>query len=349
MKKIIFTYEGFKYTNIGDYIQSLAAKQYIDKENEINYYHRDKLNYIERDSYQAIMNGWFTHNKENWPPSSKLHPLFISFHINSEVYDSLLSEVSIKYLKKYAPIGCRDKATAEKLNKKGVDAYFSSCLTTTLGKKYSYSGNRKGIYIVDPVHYIPESGRKLQKYAFIFKYILYKRGIDKYIKSLLENNKYNINWEKDRLNVMSKSTRSYLLLKKIIGKKKLKEAEILTQFHLSEELPTNEERFSRAKELLEIYSKAELVITSRIHCALPCLGLETPVVFMQNLEDSEESTCRFDGLLDLLHIVKFKKDKVIESCLSLPLKISNIKNKTLYKQFATELKDKCENFFSEEK
>ena len=33
MKFNIFTYEGFKDTNIGDYIQSLAARQFLDKEN----------------------------------------------------------------------------------------------------------------------------------------------------------------------------------------------------------------------------------------------------------------------------------------------------------------------------
>lgn len=90
MKFNIFTYEGFKDTNIGDYIQSLAARQFLDKEN-IAYIHRDKLNDVNYES-KAIMNGWFSHYPENWPPSDKIYPLFVSFHINSAVYDTLLSD-----------------------------------------------------------------------------------------------------------------------------------------------------------------------------------------------------------------------------------------------------------------
>lgn len=62
MKFNIFTYEGFKDTNIGDYIQSLAARQFLDKEN-IAYIHRDKLNDVNYES-KAIMNGWFSHYPE---------------------------------------------------------------------------------------------------------------------------------------------------------------------------------------------------------------------------------------------------------------------------------------------
>lgn len=41
-----------------------------------------------------------------------------------------------------------------------------------------------------------------------------------------------------------------------------------------------------AKYLIRKYAKAKLVVTSRIHCALPCLGIETPVIFVtsDNLE-----------------------------------------------------------------
>lgn len=50
----------------------------------------------------------------------------------------------------------------------------------------------------------------------------------------------------------------------------------------------------RALELLEKYSRAKLVITSRLHCALPALSFGTPVVFLYyNMQDA-----RFTGLLD---------------------------------------------------
>lgn len=64
---------------------------------------------------------------------------------------------------------------------------------------------------------------------------------------------------------------------------------------------SNEQRFADAECLIEQYSKAKLVITSRIHCALPCLALGTPVYFINagyhstllNLND------RFEGILEM--------------------------------------------------
>lgn len=51
-----------------------------------------------------------------------------------------------------------------------------------------------------------------------------------------------------------------------------------------------------AQNYLDLYQQASFVITSRLHVALPCLALETPVLFFtDNPLDS-----RFGGLLDLL-------------------------------------------------
>lgn len=54
---------------------------------------------------------------------------------------------------------------------------------------------------------------------------------------------------------------------------------------------------NKAIGLLELYSKARLVITTRLHCALPCLALGTPVVFMHQ---SYETDKRFDGYREIL-------------------------------------------------
>jgi hypothetical protein len=55
----------------------------------------------------------------------------------------------------------------------------------------------------------------------------------------------------------------------------------------------------RALELLEMYSRAKLVVTSRLHCALPALSFGTPVLFLYyNMED-----VRFKGLLDSVSVL----------------------------------------------
>lgn len=56
------------------------------------------------------------------------------------------------------------------------------------------------------------------------------------------------------------------------------------------------ERFELAKALLQRYANAKLVITSRIHAALPCLGLGTPVILICPYDRK-----RFDGIAELLN------------------------------------------------
>ncbi len=56
------------------------------------------------------------------------------------------------------------------------------------------------------------------------------------------------------------------------------------------------QRRTRAQWFLDLYSRARLVVTSRLHAALPCLALGTPVIFV---ETGYEPT-RFGGLLDML-------------------------------------------------
>ena len=41
-------------------------------------------------------------------------------------------------------------------------------------------------------------------------------------------------------------------------------------------------RYGEAFKLMEMYSKAKLVITQRIHCALPCVAMGTPVIFINS-------------------------------------------------------------------
>lgn len=48
------------------------------------------------------------------------------------------------------------------------------------------------------------------------------------------------------------------------------------------------------------YAHAKLVITSRIHCALPCLALGTPVIYLNGFNNFVD-TCRFNGILNLFN------------------------------------------------
>ena len=56
------------------------------------------------------------------------------------------------------------------------------------------------------------------------------------------------------------------------------------------------ERFHRGRELLALYARASCVVTTRLHCALPCLAMGTPVLLVEVAADSY----RFSGLMELL-------------------------------------------------
>lgn len=95
---------------------------------------RDATNYAAiPDGTWAIAFGWFMHPmfglKHDTPLNPRLRPIFISFHINRI---ALLTPDMVEYLKKYAPVGCRDWNTVHLLQAAGVPAFFSGCLTTTI-------------------------------------------------------------------------------------------------------------------------------------------------------------------------------------------------------------------------
>lgn len=138
--------------NIGDDIQTLAAINFLKKKGitEYTFIDREKLSDYDGVPVKLVMNGWYMHNINKFPPSDKITPIFISVHINNEV---LISN-NVNYFKKYEPIGCRDEATVILFKKYGIDSYFTGCLTLLfdevkekIGGKYLVDVNTKCNYI----------------------------------------------------------------------------------------------------------------------------------------------------------------------------------------------------------
>jgi hypothetical protein len=72
---------------------------------------------------------------------------------------------------------------------------------------------------------------------------------------------------------------------------------LFTTTHMGFPDTTPEGRFARAHELLALYARASCVVTGRLHCALPCLAMGTPVLLIDVAADQY----RFAGLNDFLH------------------------------------------------
>ncbi len=72
---------------------------------------------------------------------------------------------------------------------------------------------------------------------------------------------------------------------------------IVSVRHTFNRVRSSAEMFRLAERMLELYSSAHLVVTNRLHIAMPCLALETPVILVgDHLDDP-----RFSGLKDLCH------------------------------------------------
>ncbi len=269
------------------------------------------------------MNGWFMYKTKNWPISPNIKPLFVSFHLNAHIANTLLNKKgNIDYFKKYEPIGCRDFYTVNILKKYGVESYYSSCLTTTLSKidipktddiiffDVLFNLDKKAYYERVPRHY----------YRDLIKFKLPKLGNHKeYLKSIFPA--------------------------EIVDKSKFE-----TAFY-KEKGTTANDRFNEAERLLKIFASAKLVITSRIHCALPCLAMRTPVIFVMGGLNNSSDLSRLDGIVQHFNMVNLDPNLNLSSLKNINLiKLEDLNwdkplpNPTNHLKYTQHLIDSCTNF-----
>lgn len=322
--------------NIGDYIQALASSQFFPHID--GFLNREELNSYNGKECAVIMNGWFMHNPLNWPPSDLIKPLFIAFHLNSSVEKALLSPEGIKYLKNHVPIGCRDQRTCRLLMQNGVEAYFSGCMTLTLGLKYKNNERGNTIFFVDPFYRINKDMISLFRYT---AYIIFNYRDVCFYKERVGHKHHS------KIHQLFEAAAFYCTYKKLFAKKVLKNAEYIRQQSpiYTERFLNDEERLKEAERLVICYSKARYVVTSRIHCALPCLGVETPVVFTEDALQPGISACRFEGLRELFNVLRFDKNGVVsEFGISWFDENTSFLNKPNWKKLSDSLIMSCQSF-----
>lgn len=269
-KKAFLSYP--KSNNLGDYIQSIATKEIIG-EDSIGL-DRENLHIYNGPNVYLIMNGWFMQNSRNWPPSDKITPFFISFHINPIAKDNLLSKKGLEYFQKHEPIGCRDMYTQNLLQKKGINSYFSGCLTLTLrNKKKDFK--KEGVLIIGaldrmkPKIDLKNLFNELIKYPYkFFKYNRSKKRLDDFI--------------------LSKGFSKVTYKSQIIDLYK----------------NVDKQRNLLANEQLNLIAKSKLVITSRLHVALPAIAYGTKVIFLKDGLEHINHQSRLKGISDYFYCCK---------------------------------------------
>lgn len=363
----------FVCKNIGDYVQAVATRQFVDKIDE--YIEQEEANQYypeDRKAIRLIMNGWFQWRAENWPPSEYIHPLLISMHISPLKAADLLTEDGIAFLKKNAPVGCRDYYTKNLLESVGVPAYFSACMTLTLGKKYSVDDSaRKGVCFVDPFFQIPklynvQDGNLVVNNELIAElaecYFEHKQVIDQLARKEFFK-VYSPTGFLDRDDAayrpLYKATLFYKTYSQKFDDEFLLEADYITHWidvDMSGKV-TNDNLLDIAEKLVKKYASSKMVITSRIHAGLPCLGLGTPVVFIANEEVVSENgnfntPGRLDGLLELFRTINLEEggfsteDPVLTTIDRFGIQ-TTFRNKDDYMVYAKELEKSVTEFMKD--
>lgn len=313
----LLTYLAWPEYNAGDYIQSLAAARYlphIDK-----YVNREKLSEYKGTPLKMILNGWFMHKPAHWPPSGDIHALPLSFHLNSQA-KGMLSRQGIEWFRRHEPIGCRDEYTRELLSSAGIDTYHSGCLTTTFENKYG--PRTDDIYFADVLFRVPGWSTSA-------------RTPREFLKAIISGD------------LMKMSTRNRLL-SELFSPDIIERAKVISHYHPARH--SEKERFAVAECLLEKYATARLVVTSRLHCALPCLAFGTPVIFVDYGFRNEYDTCRLNGVTKLFNTIQIDSNENISANFNMNGKITSsmaVINPDTFKDQASALRETCRNFINE--
>tara|TARA_B100001057_G_scaffold441290_1_gene475798 strand:+ start:225 stop:1184 length:960 start_codon:yes stop_codon:yes gene_type:complete len=305
--------------NLGDFIQSIAATKLMMPEKPL-ILNRDQLNNYYGPQVKLIMNGWFMEQPENWPPSSSITPLFISFHLNPAAESGMLTTKGILYFKKHQPIGCRDYYTQKTLEEHGIKTYFSGCLTLSLKRAdfINVNQNREGVLVVSPFERLLHQRDNIKLNKPMSPLL---KGIQK-IKQPFKMNKYK---------QAIKRLDAYL-------SQLDEEVQFRTQLR-PPKIHTEEERIKAAEEQLEAIASSKLVVTSRIHSALPAVAFGTPVLFLSDGLEHPNQKSRLEGMETFFRIITSRKLKSQGSDLPEPKKIPKAILNRFEKELRSFLKD----------
>jgi hypothetical protein len=233
-----FAIFGYTTTNLGDDVQSLAAAALLPRVDA--YVERERLDKVRlAEPHRLIMNSWFAIKRWRGVPSPSLQPYYFGQCVGRPelVNDAWLSE-----WRRHQPVGLRDTWSVSVLREQGIDAYYSGCLTTFMGRFFHPPERREGVVFVD----VPA-------------------GMERFIPEDLRARARRITNETGKGDTNQKS------------------------------------RFEKIAKVLDVVRTAELVVTRRLHTALPCVGFGTPVTVY--LEGSEKNRRRFSGADRFLPIV----------------------------------------------
>jgi len=265
--------------NLGDDIQSLASFQFLPKVDLVLDRDRPFTNH----HIFTIFNGWYTHEPWSWLPGPRIVPLFISMHLAPFAFPVLLSRHAVReVLTRFGPVGTRDFYTLGVLKSYGIPSYFSGCLTLTLD--YGFKSLR----------------HRYSELVLVSDLLVGIKFIGSGVRVKLVSQLYH-RTPVDYINSLPRPVKSLLGLIKVpyalIDNMNYRAQRILARRH------GVAVRLATALQRIAEIASASLVITSRLHVALPALAFDVPVIFVhENLRDP-----RFWGLTDFMNVYTPKR------------------------------------------
>ena len=137
--------------NLGDDLQALAAMRLMPRvDHVLDGEHLDAplIGLKEDDRVVTLLSGNVFRRTDRWPPEKHIVPVCVGMHFSQEsVWGIPMADTDgagLKWLKAFAPIGCRDAQTHEMLRGMGLPVELNGCLTLTLD---SAKKVEKGDYI----------------------------------------------------------------------------------------------------------------------------------------------------------------------------------------------------------
>lgn len=289
--------------NIGDYVQSLAAAQFAGPAPEL--VERERLADYSGEPVRVVLNGWFMFNPRQFPPSEWIRPLLVSFHVRPKIERRFFTPETTAYLKAREPIGCRSQDMVEMLSRHGICGEFSSCLTLTLGETYRHRDAGGKPVFVDP--YFDRPSRKRGRLSCALWLV---RGLAAALRRPIQvaclSRKFAVfvGWPCIRLTVVrwayvGEFLRTYSTL---FAADLLLGADYASHSVSKTDNGSHAALLSAADRLLRRYEVAPFVVTSRLHCTLPCIGMGTPVWTVVN---PRMKTGRFGGNERFMNLIDF--------------------------------------------
>ncbi len=275
---------------------------------------------------KVIMASWFMSDPSHFPYSRDIEPLFISSHYTERsLEEAFKRKESIDYFKRHEPIGCRDSYTVGVFEQYGIKAYFSGCLTLTLGNTFKHKSKGNEILMVDVMY----------NYRTWSEFLLDMRAVPREFLSKIKHDGPVTPFKQLFENIHKREK----MLERMFSREFLDQATFISQLCVHKK---EDDYLEITRNYLERLSKAKLVVTSRIHCALPCLAMGTPVIFI----DSELDQPRISGLKDFFNHFVIEGDRITNN-FGITGKIGlsdKIENPTRHCRYAENLEKQARNF-----